>query len=265
MTLDRLASKYRVILCDIWGCIHDGVRVLPGVVERLEQWRSDGRTVILITNAPRTAEAVEGHLVRLGLRPGLWDGIATAGDAGLEALQKLGEPLGFIGTASDRAVVESRGIEIASGDFDQLACSGLDEFRDEVADYEGELQSLAARGVVMHCLNPDRIVMIGDEPVPCAGALADRYAELGGRVIWYGKPFEAIYRHAMKLAGNPRNDKVLAIGDGLQTDILGAARMGYATVFVRGGINQGAPFPNDFASRNSLGDWRPEGLVDSLM
>jgi HAD superfamily hydrolase (TIGR01459 family) len=264
MTLDEIDALYSVILCDIWGCVHDGVRVLPGVAERLDQWRSEGRAVILITNAPRTAKAVEQHLLRLGLEPGWWGGIATAGDAGIAALKKIGVPVGFIGTAADRATVESQGVEIVERGFDQLACAGLD-FGRKVADYDAELRDLAGRGVVMHCLNPDRVVMIGGRAAPCAGALADRYIELGGEVAWYGKPFEAIYRHAMALAGDPPPGDVLAIGDGLETDILGAARMGYPAVFVRGGINRGAPFPDDFASRHDLGDWRPAAIVDSLL
>jgi HAD superfamily hydrolase (TIGR01459 family) len=101
-------------------------------------------------------------------------------------------------------------------------------------------------------------------PEACAGALADIYQMIGGRVTWYGKPFPAIYEHALHRAGDPPKDEVLAVGDGLQTDILGAARMGIDTVFVTGGINAGAPFPEDFGERNGLGDWRPVAVVDSL-
>jgi ribonucleotide monophosphatase NagD (HAD superfamily) len=98
----------------------------------------------------------------------------------------------------------------------------------------------------------------------CAGALADRYIELCGRAEYYGKPYPAIYRHALSLAGNPAPDEVLAIGDGLQTDIYGAARMGFDAVFVTGGIHGGKPFPEDFASANDLGDWKPIAVVESL-
>jgi ribonucleotide monophosphatase NagD (HAD superfamily) len=87
---------------------------------------------------------------------------------------------------------------------------------------------------------------------------------LGGRVTWYGKPFPAIYEHALLRAGNPPTDEVLAIGDGLQTDILGAARMGFDTVFVQGGIHAGEPFPEDFGAQNGLGDWQPVAVVDGL-
>jgi HAD superfamily hydrolase (TIGR01459 family) len=116
----------------------------------------------------------------------------------------------------------------------------------------------------MHCLNPDRVVVRGGVPEACAGAIADIYEMLGGRVTWYGKPFPAIYAHALHVAGNPPKDEVLAIGDGLQTDILGAARMGFDTVFVAGGIHAGESFPEDFGERNGLGDWQPVAVVDGL-
>jgi HAD superfamily hydrolase (TIGR01459 family) len=116
----------------------------------------------------------------------------------------------------------------------------------------------------MHCLNPDRVVIRGGVPEPCAGAIADVYEMLGGRVTWYGKPHEAIYTHVLQHVGNPPKDEVLAIGDALQTDALGAARMGFDFVFVRGGIHGGEPFPEDFATEYNLGDWRPVAVADSL-
>ena len=265
MTLDEVEQHYAVVLCDIWGCIHDGVQLYRGAAERLRRWREQGKTIVLITNAPRTAEAVAEQLERLGLDASLWDAIATSGEAGIAALAEREGPLGFIGTQADRAILEGRGLAFAAGeDFDQLACSGLDERRRKVADYEEQIGPLAERGVVMHCLNPDRVVIRGGTPEPCAGAIADRYLELGGRVIWYGKPYPAIYRHALHLAGEPEPERVLAVGDGVMTDILGAARMGFACVYIRGGIGQGEGIPQGFAEENGLGDWKPVAVVDSI-
>jgi HAD superfamily hydrolase (TIGR01459 family) len=263
--LDDLDERYGVILCDIWGCIHDGVQLYPGAAERLRQWRGEGRTIILITNAPRTADAVALQLQRLGLDPSLWDGIATSGETAIERLKAVPRPVGFIGTAADRVILEDRGVGIAdSDDFNELACSGLDETRRTVAEYDGEIRPLAGRDVLMHCLNPDRVVIRGGVAEPCAGAIADRYLKLGGRVEWYGKPYSAIYRYAMRLAGNPAPGQVLAIGDALHTDMLGAALMGFDCVFVAGGIHQGEAFPEDFGPKNGLGDWRPVAVVDGL-
>ena len=264
-SLDELDPRYRVILCDIWGCVHDGVSLYPGAAERLSQWRAQGRTVILITNAPRTAEAVEAQLARIGLPKDTWNGIATSGEAGIAALRQLARPVGFLGTAADRAILEGKGVQIApSDDFTHLACTGLEEGRPAAEDYRQQLERLASRAVTMHCLNPDRVVIRGGVAEPCAGALADIYEALGGEVAWYGKPHETIYVHAMALAGNPERDAVLAIGDSLQTDVLGAARMGFDCLFVAGGIHSGEPFPADFASRNGLGDWSPVAVVERL-
>jgi len=263
--LDALDPKYRLILCDIWGVVHDGVSLYPGAAERLSRWRDEGRVVILITNAPRTADAVSTQLERMGLPRACWDGIATSGEAGIEALNALGEPVGFVGSRGDRAILEGRGVKIAQGDdFTDLACTGITQERPKPEDYRADLERWAQRDVHMHCLNPDRVVMRGGVLEACAGAIADLYEGLGGRVTWYGKPHETIYRHALHLAGDPPASQVLAIGDSLQTDVLGAARMGFDVVFVTGGIHAGESFPDDFADRHALDGWEPLAVVEGL-
>lgn len=262
---DSLDRRYRLVLCDVWGVVHDGVQLYRGAAERLRQWRREGRVVFLLTNAPRPADAVEQQLASIGLPPDCWDGIATSGEAGIEALKGVGSPVGFIGTASDREVLEQRGVRISADEhFSDLACTGVEEKRPEPCDYRIQLEHMASRGVHMHCLNPDRMVLRGGVPEACAGAIADIYEQIGGRVTWYGKPFPAIYRHALERAGGIPKDEVLAVGDGLQTDILGAARMGLDAVFVASGIHRGEAFPCDFAARNGLGSWRPVAVVEGL-
>ena len=262
---DSLDPRYRLILCDIWGVVHDGVNLYPGAASRLEQWRGEGRCIVLLTNAPRTEAAVERQLQQIGLAHHCWDAVATSGEAGIEALLALGAPVGFVGTVADREILEGRGIRIAEAeDFTDLACTGLEEARPDPQQYRPELERWVERDVHLHCLNPDRLVVRGGVPEACAGAIADLYQMLGGRVTWYGKPYPPIYEHALHRAGDPPKDEVLAIGDGLQTDILGAARMGFDTVFVSGGIHAGEPFPENFAEQNGLGDWRPVAVVDGL-
>ena len=262
---DGLDPKYRLILCDVWGVVHDGVNLYPGAAERLRQWREQGRCVLLITNAPRTADAVESQLARIGLPRDAYDAVATSGEAGIEALLALGKSLGFVGTEGDREILEGRGVMIAEAeDFTDLACTGVTEQRPNPEDYRGDLERWVERDVHMHCLNPDRLVIRGGVPEACAGAIADIYAMLGGRVTWDGKPHETIYRHALHLANDPPKDEVLAVGDGLQTDILGAAHMGFDAVFVTGGINAGEPFPENFGDRSGLPGWEPVAVVDGL-
>ncbi|WP_294172781.1 HAD hydrolase-like protein [uncultured Sphingomonas sp.] len=253
--LSALPERYRLILCDLWGCVHDGYRLLPGAVERLGQWREEGRVVLFVTNAPRSAATVRRQLGSLGLPDTLYRGVVTAGEVGLAAL--LGRPVGFCGTLDDRADLEAGGLRVAKGSFIELACAGLDR-GEKVADYQDRLRGWRSRDVLLHCLNPDRVVIHGPERMVCAGALADAYEALGGRVCWYGKPFETTYVHALELADNPPKDAVLAIGDGWHTDMAGAARLGIDAVFVEGGIHAGEPAP---AFDNG---WRPLAVVPLL-
>jgi HAD superfamily hydrolase (TIGR01459 family) len=263
--LDTLDQRYRLILCDLWGCVHDGVKLYPGAAQRLLQWRREGRFVVLITNAPRTAEYVQRQIAEIGLPRDTWDAITTGGEAGVVALSELNERVGFIGTPMDRSVLEERGIVITEDKpFRNLACTGLSPDRLSVDLYDEDLRNWAAQGVVMHCLNPDRVVVRGGALELCAGSLADAFEAVGGQVEWYGKPYLAIYEHALKQGGNPPREQVLAIGDGLQTDVLGAAKAGIDCVFVQGGIHGGQPFPSDFATKHGLGDWQPVAIVPSL-
>ena len=264
ITVAALPERYRVILCDIWGVVHDGVTLYPGAAERLAQWTGEGRTVVLLTNAPRTADAVEAQLDRLGLPRHCWSAICTSGEAGIAGLLEVAEPVGFIGTPADRANLESRGIVITDQGFSHVAVTGIDGVRMAAEDYRDELAAYGARSVIMHCLNPDMLVIRGGIPEACAGAIADLYEAMGGRVEYYGKPHAHIYEHALHLGGNPPIENVLAIGDALQTDMLGAALQGIDAIFVQQGIHAGEAFPADFAPQNGLGDWAPVALVDSL-
>ena len=261
---DTLDARYSAILCDIWGVVHDGVQLYPTSAERLCGWREQGRKVILITNAPRTAEAVEAQLGRIGLPRECWDASATSGEAGIAAIKGLAHPTGFLGTSQDRQILEEHGLQFVEDGFTDIAVTGLDGMRSGVDEYRAQLEALATRDVLLHCFNPDRVVVRGGVTEPCAGAIADVYEGLGGRVEWYGKPFHTIYDYALSLAGTPPREAVLAVGDALVTDMLGAAKQGFDAVFVQGGIHSGEPFPAGFGSQYGLGDWSPVAVVDSL-
>ena len=261
-SLDDLPLSYSTVLCDLWGCVHDGHRLLPGVVDRLQRWQAEGRQVLFVTNAPRSPAAIQQQLDALGLPPGLHQGIVTAGETGAAGL--VGRPVGFLGTSEDFADLTERGLVLIASGYDELACAGLVDGRPQVLDYEADLAAWREADVLMHCLNPDRIVHHMGETVVCAGALADRYEAMGGRVAWYGKPYPAIYDAALRLAGDPPHESVIAVGDGLVTDVLGAARASIACVFVTGGINLGLGIPEGFAARHGLGEWVPLMMVKSL-
>lgn len=263
-SLDGLDPRYRAILCDVWGVVHDGGQLLPGAADRLLRWKGEGRRVILITNAPRPAATIARQLDALGLPRSAHDAITSSGEAGIAALASPSRGVGFLGMAEDRTDLEAGGVTIVAAGFSELACTGLDERSDDPADYAPQLEMLAAADVVMHCLNPDRVVIHRGRREPCAGALADLYEALGGSVTWYGKPHAAIYDHALSLSGNPPREAVLAIGDSLANDMVGAARYGIDAVYVASGIHAGEPIPGDFAERNGLGEWRPLMTVAGL-
>ena len=263
-SLDGLDPRYRAILCDIWGVVHDGGRLLPGAADRLLSWQGEGRHVILVTNAPRPASTIAAQLDALGLPRGGYDAITSSGQAGIAALTDPPRGVGFLGMPEDRADLEQGGVTIVDAGFTELACTGLDDRSDDPADYADELAALAAADVLMHCLNPDRVVIHRGRREACAGALADIYETLGGRVTWYGKPHAAIYDHARSLAGNPSREAMLAVGDSLATDMVGAARYGIDAVYVASGIHAGDPVPPDFAGRHGLGDWHPLMTVTGL-
>jgi HAD superfamily hydrolase (TIGR01450 family) len=262
--LDQLDARYRAILCDIWGVIHHGDRILPGVEQRLLRWKAEGRAIVLVTNAPRPADTVQRHLDQLGLPRSAYDAITSSGEAGIAVLTDPPRPVGFLGTAEDRADLVGRGVILTGDQFREVACTGLDECRGDPSEYRPQMAQSVGRGVVLHCFNPDRIVIHCGRREACAGALADIYEEMGGEVVWYGKPHAAIYDHARALAGDPPREAMLAIGDGLPTDMLGAARYGIDAIYVSHGIHSGEPVPDDFATRHGLGDWRPIMTVEGL-
>ena len=243
-SLDALAERYRLILCDLWGCVHDGYRLLPGAVSRLQRWSSDGRTVWFVTNAPRTGRAIQAQLDGLGLSRDLYAGIVTAGEVGASAL--LGRPIGFCGTPDDRADLLGYGLQFAEAGFDELACAGL-AGSETLEDYRERLAQWRSQDVLLHCLNPDRVVIHGGKRMICAGTLAEAYEALGGRTCWYGKPYASTYQHALRLAGDPPKSAVVAVGDGLATDIVGAASFGIDSVYVSGGVDKGAALPDGAA------------------
>ncbi len=242
-SLVDIPAQYRLILCDLWGCVHDGVKAFPEANRLLVRWRRDGRVVLLLTNAPRTAGAVRAQLDTFGVDPAGYDAVITSGDTGLEALRGEGRTVvGFIGTAADRETMAGAGLTLLDpGESDVVVCTGFDETRRNGEDYLPVLTAMRDRGVRLLIFNPDRVVLRGGIAEPCAGALGDLYEAMGGKADWFGKPYPRTYQRclaeAARLAGRPfQPAKVVAVGDSLATDYLGAARAGFDFIFVTGGI-----------------------------
>ncbi|MEP3437098.1 MAG: TIGR01459 family HAD-type hydrolase [Hoeflea sp.] len=241
--LDQLTDRADVVLCDVWGVIHNGVNPFLLSIEALKAARERGQTVILITNSPRPASGVIRQFETIGVDPDCWDDIVTSGDVTRQLVQQAPRAVYFLGPDRDMSLVEGLDIDLAGPEAAQaVLCTGLLEDETEAAeDYRALLAGLRARDLPFICANPDRVVERGDRLVPCAGALADIYAELGGETRIAGKPHAPIYKEVMARAqairGSVDMERVLAIGDGVQTDIRGALDNGFQAMFIARGIH----------------------------
>jgi HAD superfamily hydrolase (TIGR01459 family) len=250
--LSEISDHYDVILCDIWGVLHNGVASFTQASDALVSFRRRGGAVILISNAPRPSPPIARQVLKLGVSPDAFDAIVTSGDVTIGLMEEqAGERVLHIGPERDHslfdAAAETTGARAKLVPLEHaqyVLCTGLrnDEI-ETLDDYEPELQAMSNRGMAMICANPDIVIHRGDALIYCAGALARRYEELGGSVVYAGKPYAPIYDRALALAEHIRGapierPRVLAIGDGMRTDIAGAARAGLDVLFVTGGIHR---------------------------
>lgn len=243
-----LAARYRTVLLDLWGVLHDGTALYPGAHECLIRMKASGMRVLLLSNAPRRAARAQAVLEALGVERTLYDGLLTSGEAGYALLEQGLEgfpPRGtyyYIGPDKDADVLS--GLPYAPAPLEQadfILNVGFGSEGEGVADWSAPLAAGLARALPMLCLNPDmEVVKITGERYACAGVIADEYARMGGAVTYIGKPYPQVYARALAMLGHPDTARVLAIGDGLHTDILGATRAGIASVFITGGIVQHA-------------------------
>ena len=245
---EPLAQHYQGFILDLWGVIHDGVKPYPGAAECLARIRALGTPAVLLSNAPRRAHAAQAALRAMGIGDDLYTGILTSGEAAHIALRDrtdrwfatLGRRMYHLGPARDRNVFDTLDLDVvehpAQADF--VLNTGPDDLAGptEVADWESLLQSFRRAGLPMVCANPDLEVIRGGVRVICAGALAQRYEELGGDVRWLGKPDPAIYTPVLAMLGTSP-DQTLAVGDALRTDIAGAKSRGIPSCWVLGGIH----------------------------
>lgn len=243
--LSAIAGRYDALLCDVWGVLHNGRRAYPGVPEALANFRAKGGHVLLLSNAPRPSDALPVMFEQMGIPHDVYDGILTSGDATRACLasHEHGKRCYHIGPDRDLPLFDRTGVErVGEAEADFILVTG--PFDDEVEgpeDYREPFERLTARGLTLICANPDIVVERGDRHIYCAGALAQLYGELGGRVIYFGKPHGPVYGIARErlagFAGGPVPDaRILAVGDGPLTDIKGANDTGIDALFITGGI-----------------------------
>ncbi len=238
--MDDLSRAYPIWLCDVWGVVHDGHKPIAPAVAALTRHRSKGGKVIFITNAPRPKASVRAQLDRIGVSRSAYDGMVTSGDVTRQLMVEYGGGgLFHIGPQEDLSLFEGLALKrVPVEQASAVICTGFfDDEQETAKDYLPILQKIKARDLTLICANPDKVVWQKDRLYPCAGAIAEEYEVLGGKVLMAGKPFAPIYDEALALVGKPDKAQVLAIGDGPETDIKGALDNGLACVFVSGGIN----------------------------
>lgn len=242
--LEAIAGRYEAILCDVWGVVHDGIHPFPHACAALARARSQGLPVILVTNAPRPRHDVEAQIAQIGVSRDTYTGIVTSGDVTRTLIADGPRRIFHIGPDRDLALYDGLDVELVEEpEAAGVVCTGL--FDDDIETpehYADMLRRLRMRGLPFVCANPDIVVERGDRLIWCAGALARDYAQLGGRTLIAGKPHRPIYEAALELAGRALGrtveaGRVLAIGDGVLTDVKGAADHGIDVLYVSSGVH----------------------------
>ena len=243
--LRDLVGGVEVLLSDIWGVVHNGLVAFPEACQALRNFRAQGGTVILITNAPRPADSVQRQLRKLDVADETYDAIVSSGDLTRNFVAgHPGQKMFWIGPERDSSIY--RGLDVGLVPLEQanyIVCTGLfDDETESAENYRAMMLKARGRQLTLVCANPDIVVERGDRLIYCAGAIAELYVELGGEVIFYGKPHRPIYERAMALAAERRGqavplNRVLAIGDSVRTDLTGAHGFGIDCLFVTRGIH----------------------------
>jgi HAD superfamily hydrolase (TIGR01459 family) len=244
--LGEIADRYDAFILDLWGCLHDGIVVYPAALEALHGLKAAGKRAIILSNAPRRAREVAARCAEMGITPDLYDRIYTSGEETwrelaqneIAALQGRGRKLYPIIAARDRAMLDGIDVELVDDPVqaDFMLVTGTETGNEDLASFDPLLAPAAARGVPLICANPDLVVHRGGVEEICAGSVAQRYEMLGGPVVWFGKPYPAVYRRILADCGLAPA-QLLCVGDALRTDVAGGKGIGAATLFTVGGIH----------------------------
>jgi HAD superfamily hydrolase (TIGR01459 family) len=243
--LESLAERYDLVLCDVWGVLHNGVKAYEAASDALTRFRAKGGRVILVSNAPRPGASVGTQLDGFQVPRTAYDAIVTSGDLTRLAIQeRIDRIVHHIGPPRDMPLYNGLDVRFGSlAEADYVVCSGFDNDEQEtVEDYRPQLEAMRRRSLLMVCANPDLIVERGHMILPCAGTIALAYEEMGGEVYYAGKPHRPVYERALAvasdLAGHPiPKERVLAVGDAIRTDIAGAVGFGIDALMIARGIH----------------------------
>ncbi len=243
--LGEIAGPFDAFILDLWGCLHDGVTVYPAALDCLHRLKEAGKVAVVLSNAPRRAADVEKRIAGMGIASDLYARLYCSGEETWRAiaaqaipeLEGRGNQAYAIMGAHDRLMLRDCGLVAAAPDrADFILSIGIETGSETVAQFEPDLRIALRRGLPLVCANPDFLVHRGGVVEICAGAIAQRYEEMGGKVIWFGKPYPAVYRRILgDFALEP--DRVLCVGDSLRTDVDGGKGIGAQTLMTVGGIH----------------------------
>jgi HAD superfamily hydrolase (TIGR01459 family) len=243
--LQPLAESYDLVLCDVWGVLHNGVKAYEAASDALTRFRDKGGKVVLVSNAPRPGASVGVQLDGFQVPRTAYDAIVTSGDLTRLAIQeRIDRIVHHIGPPRDMPLYNGLDVRFGSlAEADYVVCSGFDNDEEEtVEDYRPQLEAMRRRDLLMVCANPDLIVERGHMILPCAGTIALAYEEMGGEVFYAGKPHRPVYERALAVASDlagrsiPK-ERVLAVGDAIRTDIAGAVGFGIDALMIARGIH----------------------------
>ncbi len=248
--LDQVSANYDALLVDLWGCVHNGIVAYPAAVAALQAFRASGGKVCLLTNSPKPRAGVEAQLADMGVPADAYDTIATSGDAARAAMFAgvVGQKVWFVGEPRDQGFFERMALmadapdiqQVDLEDADGIVCTGpFDPFADP-AVMRPQFLFAKQKGLKLLCANPDIVVDRGESREWCAGALAQLYTDMGGESLYFGKPHPPIYdlarRRLAEIGSSPDASRLLAIGDGIHTDIQGAMGEDIDSLFLTGGL-----------------------------
>lgn len=250
-SLAEVADGYDALFVDLWGCVHDGVKAIPDAVAALQAYRGQGGRVVLVTNSPKPRAGVAVQIAEFGVPEDAWDTIASSGDSARSAmfLGTVGQKVWFMGEEErdaeffeplkvlDNPVTITR---VPLEDAEGIVCCGpFDPMADPSVNRPQFLYA-KQKGLKLLCANPDIVVDRGETREWCAGALARLYTEMGGTSLYFGKPHPPIYdlarRRLAEIGANVADSRILAIGDGIHTDIAGAMGEDIDSLFITGGL-----------------------------
>ncbi len=249
--LSEISDRYDALLVDLWGCLHNGVQAFPDAVAALQGYRQRGGKVVLLTNAPRPRADVARQIVTFGVPDDAWDVIVTSGDSARAALFNgaVGEKVWFMGSEkTDMGFFEPLHIienpatitRVPLKEAKGIVCTGPFDPHADPETLRPDLLLAKQMGLKLLCANPDIVVDRGEVREWCAGAVAKLYAEMGGESLYFGKPHPPIYdlarRRLHALGVDVPDERILAIGDGILTDIRGAQGEAIDCLFITGGL-----------------------------